>query len=179
MSILALLRLAGGGSVTWLSHRSFWQIVCLALACLAVVQHFTIADARHDRDSYKAQRDYYKGEIDKADKSARDAQAVIAKLTQDIRNRTDEENRSIAGDADALRVSGPGKAACRSAPAASGEHEPASGNGNAPGPQVPPDDSAAVPWGWLVQRAEEHDLNRAEVLAWREWYRKLVESWPK
>jgi hypothetical protein len=165
--------------VDTLGKLNIWQLGCLALAALALVQHFIIADARHDRDSYKAQRDYYRAEIDKADKAARDAQAVIAKLTQDIRNRTDEENRRIAGDADALRVSGPGKAACRPAPAASGEHEPGRGNGNAPGPQVPPDDSAAVSWGWLTDRAEEHDLNRAEVLAWREWYRKLVESWPK
>ena len=179
MSILALLRLAGGSVMSFLGKLNLAQLVCIALAALALVQHFIIADARHDRDSYRAQRDYYKGEIDKADKSARDAQAVIAKLTQDIRNRADEENRSIAGYADALRVSGPGKAACRPGPAAASEHEPGSGNGNAPGPQVPSDDRAAVPWGWLTDRAEEHDLNRAEVLAWREWYRKLVESWPK
>jgi hypothetical protein len=42
-----------------------------------------------------------------------------------------------------------------------------------------PDDLAAVPWQWLVQRSEQADLNRQEVLSWREWYRKLAAEWPK
>jgi hypothetical protein len=44
---------------------------------------------------------------------------------------------------------------------------------------VPPDDLAAVPWPWLVQRAEQADLNRQEVLTWREWYDRMVKDWPK
>jgi hypothetical protein len=87
MSFLAFLRLAGGGIVTWLSHRSFWQLVCLALACLAVVQHFTIADARHDRDSYRAQRDYYKQQLD-AISSKRDEQKVVTRDNIKVVERT-------------------------------------------------------------------------------------------
>jgi hypothetical protein len=164
---------------TWLSHRSFWQLVCIGLCAILVLQRFQLADARHDRDAWHRQYDTVHAQIDKADKAARDAQATIAKLTREIRNRTDEENRRIAGDADAVRLRGPGKAVCRAAPAAASGHEPVGGNGDASRPQVPSDDRAAVPWEWLTDRAEQSDLNRAEVLAWRDWYRRLVESWPK
>jgi hypothetical protein len=99
-----------------------------------------------------------------------------------IRSKNDETNRAIIADAGDLRVSGPGKAAClgrASLPAPASRSVPASGDGNAAGPQVPSGDSAAVPWGWLTDRAEEHDLNRAEVLSWREWYQRMIASWPK
>lgn len=179
----ALLLLGGKrvltGVATWLSHRSFWQLVCMALAGLLLIQHFQLADARHDRDAYKAQRDYYKSAIDDADKRVRAAQKAFDKLSADFRRLNDEENRRIAGDAQSLRVSGPGKATCHAPPAAASGHEEGRGKPDAPGPQVPSADSAAVPWPWLVTRAEQADLNRAEVLAWREWYRKLVEDWPK
>jgi hypothetical protein len=44
---------------------------------------------------------------------------------------------------------------------------------------MPPEDRAAVPWVWLTDRAEEHDLDRAEVLSWRLWYQKVLAAWPK
>lgn len=44
-----------GAVLTWLSHRSFWQLVCMGLAGLAVLQHFQLADARHDRNAAMAQ----------------------------------------------------------------------------------------------------------------------------
>jgi hypothetical protein len=118
-------------------------------------------------------------QLDKIDRDARKARSDGKQISKDIRGKTDEQNRRIAGDADAVLVSGPGKAVCRPAPAAAGGHDQAGGKPDAPGPQVPPADSAAVPWPWLVQRAEQADLNRAEVLAWREWYDRLVASWPK
>ena len=40
----------------WLCHRSFWQLVSLALGCIVVVQHFTII---HDRaEAAKWQKHY-------------------------------------------------------------------------------------------------------------------------
>jgi hypothetical protein len=168
-----------GALWAWLCHRSFWQLTTMALAVLLVIQHFQLSDARHDRDSYKSQRDYYKAAIDEADKAVRKAQAAIDQISKELRERTDEENRRIAGDADALRLSGPGKAACRPAPQASGGHGASPAKPDAPGPALPPDDRAAVPWGWLTDRAQEHDQLLTENKAWRDWYQRLVENWPK
>jgi hypothetical protein len=36
------------GLWTWLSHRSFWQIVCMGLVVLILVQHFELAHARSE-----------------------------------------------------------------------------------------------------------------------------------
>lgn len=182
MPILALRLLLGRGLSAiwaWLSHRSFWRLVSMALCALLLVQHFQLADARHDRDSYKSQRDYYKGEIDKADAAVRRAMTDFKKIAKELKDRTDEENRRIAGDAGSLRVSGPGKAVCRPAPAPPGGHVQGGSKPNAPGPSLPPDERAAVPWGWLTDRAQEHDQLRAEVQTWREWYDRLVKEWPK
>lgn len=183
MPALALigLKLMGFGraAVAWLSHRSLAELALIALAVFVVVQRFEIADARHDRDSYKTQRDYYKGEIDKADAEARKASERANQISKELKARTDEENRRIAGDADSLRVSGPGKATCRPVTGPSGQPKAGSGKPDAAGSEMPPADGAAVPWGWLVKRAEQADLNRAEVLAWREWYDRIAKEWPK
>jgi hypothetical protein len=58
MTMLAIRMFLGGALSklwAWLSHRSFWQIVCMALAAFALVQHFQLADARHDRDAWRKQ----------------------------------------------------------------------------------------------------------------------------
>lgn len=55
MLALAGLKSGAGAVWSWLSHRSFWQLVCMGLAGLAVLQHFQLADARHDRDAAEAQ----------------------------------------------------------------------------------------------------------------------------
>jgi hypothetical protein len=177
--ILAFLKRVGTGVITWLSHRSFCQLVALALSAILVLQHFALkAEQRH---SQKVEQQLGKAtaELTRVDREAREAEARGKQLARQIKDRTDEENRRIAGDADAVRLRGPGKAVCRAAPAAASGHEPVGGNGDASRPQVPSDDRAAVPWGWLTDRAEQSDLNRAEVLAWRDWYRRLVENWPK
>jgi len=111
----------------------------------------------------------------------RKADALNAAIAATIRSRTDEENRRIARDADDLRLSGPSKAraSCPVAATGAGGHVTASGSGDAAGSGMLAEDRAAVPWPWLVQRAEQADLNRGEVLAWREWYRKMEEAWPK
>jgi hypothetical protein len=53
MSWLALKLLFGGALksvVAWLSHRSFWQLVCMALALLLIVQTIRVhAEQRHSR----------------------------------------------------------------------------------------------------------------------------------
>jgi hypothetical protein len=78
LATLALGKRAVSALWTWLCHRSFWQLVSLALSCVIVVQHFTLADARHDRDAYRAQRDGYKAQLD-AISSKRDVQRQVTR----------------------------------------------------------------------------------------------------
>jgi hypothetical protein len=165
-------------SAVWrfLKGASAWQLIAMGLAVFALVQHFQLAGER--RHSAKLER--------QITQIADDARATKAKLdaanrqiAADIREKNDEENRRIAGDADTLRVSGPGRSRVACAPAAAGGHQPANGKPDVAGPQMPATDSAAVPWPWLVQRAEQADLNRAEVLSWRDWYQRLLAQWPK
>ena len=87
MSILALLRLAGGGIVTWLSHRSFWQLVCLALSAILVVQHLALVSER--RHSAKVEQQLAKAvQTLKQISSARDEQKVVTRDNIKIVERT-------------------------------------------------------------------------------------------
>lgn len=61
---------------TWLSHRSFWQLVSMALAGFALVQHFEIAHARKDAAAYLKQRDGYKSQFDGISTKRNDQQTV-------------------------------------------------------------------------------------------------------
>lgn len=110
----------------------------------------------------------------------RKANALNAKIAAALKEKNDVENRRIAADADAHRLRGPGAARCAGPaliPPASGGHVAAGGRSDAAGPGMPAEDRAAVPWSWLVDRAEQHDLHRAEVLAWREWHRRFTAEW--
>lgn len=157
--------------------RWVWVVLgCVLLGLLASWWH-TAAIRKHDRAIIAAEDQRLAA---KALKLKQQVDDLLAKTTALERKANDAQNRRIASTADTLRLSGPGKAICRaSIPAAASGYQPASGNGNAAGPQVPAGDLAAVPWGWLVDRAEEHDLDRQEALAWRQWYAKMVANWPK
>jgi hypothetical protein len=107
------------------------------------------------------------------------AESEQTNITNVIRESHDEEIRRIDNVADALRLRGPGKAvACTGQVDHAGVPASASGPGasswkpDASGPDLPAEQWAAVPWQWLVQRAQQCDLNRAEALAWREWHSK-------
>ena len=52
---LGFLKRIGLSVFAWLKSLSFWQLVSLALAAFALLQHFQLADARHDRDSWHRQ----------------------------------------------------------------------------------------------------------------------------
>ena len=77
-----VLRAFLGGAVQklvqWLSHRSFWQLVCMGLACVIVVQHFTLVRERKNEAAYLKQRDGYKAQLD-AISTKRDQQKVVTK----------------------------------------------------------------------------------------------------
>lgn len=110
--------------------------------------------------------------------------ALNSQISSLIKDKNDAENRRIAADADALRVSGPGKAVCRSA----GLPAPASGY-VAPGrpgaatvdsvPDTEGQQLIGLPFAPAIDFAEQCDINRSEALSWREWYQKLAASWPK
>jgi hypothetical protein len=165
-------------------------IVAALVASILVHQHYAhkalkAADAagyaraaKEDADALVALR-----------KRAEVAEANAKAIAQDIRNRNDETNRAIAADAASLKLRGPGAASCRrisdpALPATRGQpvaadHQRADA---APGQVLATDgqpDLAAVPWQWLVGRAEQCDLDRAESLSWRDWYARQSAEWAK
>jgi hypothetical protein len=154
----------------------------VASAVLAFLYIHQAGETRHWKKQsaqfeklYRADETSLKRIADQANSLKEKADRIAA----EIRSKTDETNHRISGDAADILRGGPGKAVCHSTPASSGGSQPQGGAGNAPGLTLPPADSAAVPWIWLTERSEQADLNRAEVLAWREWYARLVAEWPK
>lgn len=109
------------------------------------------------------------------------ADRLSSAVTEAIRRKNDETSGRIAARADDQRLRGPGKAraSCPAVPAPAGERPEAGRDSDAAGPGLPAEDRATVPWEWLVRRAATCDLNRAEVLAWREWHQRVLEAWPK
>lgn len=102
------------------------------------------------------------------------AQDVINK---DIGARNETDVRTHSTVANDQRLSGSGAARCRqgnnsTVPSAASERQPASGASDSTATDVPAEDRAAVPWGWLVTTAQVCDDNRSEVLAWREWHQR-------
>jgi hypothetical protein len=113
------------------------------------------------------------------------ADTLNARIASAIRSRNDEENGRIHADAGNLRLLGSGKAACPGNPgfsAAAGQSRPAGRPGDAavaPLPDAAGIDLIGLPFNDTVSFGEDHDLDRAEVLSWREWYQKLIAAWPK
>lgn len=172
--------------MTWLAVRAFLgripRGVWIALAVLALAGLLYWAHQREVKQTIAAAEK--RGE-DRAYKIIAAKAREIERKANDISRKLKEQNREevarINRDADDLRLRGPGKARanCPGIPPSPGRSQPASERSNAAGPEMPSDDRAAVPWAWLVDRAEQCDLNRAEALTWREWYRQQVEAWPK
>ena len=99
----------------------------------------------------------------------------ITELTGALHDQTLRDNAALA---DALRLRGPNRAAACGRPggdpglssAAGSDRNPASPTDAPRGPVPAGDGFAIVPWGWLVQKAEDHDRLRARVTAWDSWY---------
>lgn len=117
------------------------------------------------RDAERVFRNLYQQKSDQLN------QRLGAEYAQDLRDN--------AARADDLRLRGPGKARgcvglgnpARLAEGRGGSSQPSAPGPDAPGPEMPANDGfAVVPWGWLVQRAREHDDLLAEVIIRREWY---------
>ena len=156
--------------------RPLLGYISLGLAALCLILFALLQMERAHSSKVEKRAQYYQSEIRRI---TAEFEAESARIAAELRRKHDEEVRRIASGADGLRVSGPGRASASCPPATPGGLGPSSGTGNVAGPQVPPGDGATVPWGWLVNRAEQADLNRAEVLAWREWHARLTAEWEK
>lgn len=170
--------------MSWLAFKLFLGRIPRAVwIALAVLTLLGLGSCVHNRKVEAYGREMFKAgvkaEVDRAEKARKEAEAKGNAISKKIRSETDANARTINSRADNERLLGPGLARCAVPPTAARRPEPASGNGDDPGSQVSEGDSAAVPWPWLVQRAEQADLNRNEVLAWREWHRRLTEEWLK
>ena len=82
----------------WLRSLSWSQLLCLALAGLALLFYLQRNDARHDADSYKRQRDYYVGEL-KRITTAKDEQRGVTD-----KNIAKAKDRIVIVERDAKRV---------------------------------------------------------------------------
>lgn len=173
---------AAGARLKQISPRT-WLVIGCALAALlgalwALHWYHGQIKAAEKRGSDAA----YSNIAKQARELTGKANALNAKLAAQMRSKNDEEAAAIRSDAGAVLVRGPGAARC--APVAglagtSGRSVAAGGKPDAAGSQVPPDDRAAVPWPWLVDRAEQADLNRSEAIAWRDWYARFTAEWAK
>ena len=179
MSWLAI-RAILGRALSALSKLNLWQLLLIASLIFGAIQTVRVkAEQRHSA-KVEGQISRMNAALQAEREAVRQKNAQLADISALLRKANDEENRRIAGDAGALRVSGPGKAACRPvAPAAPSGRIAAPAKPDAPGPALPPDDLAGVSWNWLVQRGQEHDQLRAEVQSWHDWYDQLVKNWPK
>ena len=163
----------------FLKGASAWQILCLIAGVVIIYQHFEIVSARHDAARWHTQFTKLQSNFNTQSARMKARDATLVQLSNQLRKQSDEENSRIAGDAGSLRVSGPGKSACRPAsPASPSQSQPSNAEPNVAGPALPTDDRAGVPWGWLTDRAQEHDQLRSEVQSWRDWYANLVKNWP-
>lgn len=105
-------------------------------------------------------------------------EATSAFISTRLREQHDQDLRDNARLAGDLGLRGPGQAAARCGPGGAAQlaggacgREPAPAGPDAPADPVPAGDGfAVVPWGWLVDRAREHDDLLAENQSWRSWH---------
>lgn len=170
-----------------LDGRGWVELVCGIIAGLAIIHY--ASEARHwkkqDAQDVKALN------IEKAQEASIAKQAVDLKaridaltsnLTKLLREQTDAENASIAAAADAVRLRGPGKAACPGGPipaAAPVRHDQTTPANADAGPEVPSGNWARVSWDWLVTVIEEHDQMRADLQATEDQHAQVEKAWPK
>lgn len=92
---MPILTLVGSRIWGWLRGASFWQIACVCVCIFAGVQHFQLADARHDRDAYRKQRDEYRSTLDQLAKESADRQKQTEKVIADLVKRGNREAERV------------------------------------------------------------------------------------
>jgi hypothetical protein len=78
LAAFALTKLKYGIAVvwTWLCHRSFWQLVCMALIVLILVQHLELVHARKTIAGCEKRYSAVNAELAKLTSAKNDQQAV-------------------------------------------------------------------------------------------------------
>ena len=100
MSFALLLlgaRRVGTAAITWLSHRSFWQLVCLALCAALLVQHLALRSERRHGDKVEAQLSKAVGELNRIstakNEQKRETSDRIKVVTRTIREKEREAEK--------------------------------------------------------------------------------------
>ena len=187
------LRLAFIGFLRAIPPKGWLALGALALAAALWWGHTRAVSAAYNRGYATAtvERDAKWGEaFDTMHGAALTYAAAFnqqsATLSSQIGARHEQELRSLAARADALRLHGPGRAAatCSRPGDSAGLPSPARldeppGVAAHDGVAGLPDETpmAIVPWPDLVQRSEDADADRAEVIAWRDWFEKNRKAW--
>lgn len=159
-----------------------WIALCVALAAFLAWRWHGGEVRAADQAGYNRAMAEIRTKAERVTRLANDATKRATDLQQAInteeRNRHEAQARHIAADAAALRRMRPsGALRCGPAdpaPVPGIPGRPAAPGGRADAPLV------AVDWKWLIDRAEQADLNRAEALTWRSWYerqRDAYEQW--
>jgi hypothetical protein len=73
-----------------IAHLKFWQLVCIGLCAILVLQRFQLADARHDRDAWHRQYDTVHAQL-QAISSKRNEQKVETQERIKVVTRTIRE----------------------------------------------------------------------------------------
>lgn len=191
-----------GGASTYFKKVPRW--VWIALAVIVALVVFTIWHQHKAHAAIAAAKAQQKIADDAAWQAAFDRERIAAgkwrqaaelnakAISDRERMRNDETNRHIDAGAADLLLRGPGKAAAASCRPVDHAGVPAGGGQPGPGDHRPPDGAgtvlpgddgtaqrAIVPWNWLVGRARQCDLDRAEALTWRSWYVQQASAWER
>jgi hypothetical protein len=185
----ALMQSPVGAFIRWVPKWAWIVLAVVAAVAGAYLWHQHVAGkalksadaagyARAKAEDAKALQDLRS----KANEAASNGRSIA----QDTRSKNDETNRAAHAAAGDLLVRGAGASRSRcvgdpAVPAASGEHGAAPDAAHVARALLSDDDRTAdradVPWRWLVGRAEQSDLDRAEVVAWRSWYQRQADEW--
>jgi hypothetical protein len=158
--------------------------VILLAAVIAFIWHGNKIEAAF-ASGETAANTKWAAEFKKMDERAKKLEQRVEVISQEVRSKNDEEARRIGGHADDLRLRGPGKAACPntgSVTVTSGGHQSPSGKSGAPVGGVPDQarvDIIGLPFPGTIATGEVCDLNRNEVISWRNWYQRLSTEWRK
>lgn len=167
----------------------------LGVACtvaMAFLWLHTAGEARHWHKQSARFEKLYNRDEDNAAQLASHAVALKAKIdalsasiSSTLKEQHDAQDRRIDADANAARMRGPGKAACSGnpgVPATPGGSQQPNRAANAAVDSVPPIqglDLIGLPFADTIDFAQQHDGFRNEAMTWRQWYARLLSSWPK
>ena len=158
----------------------FWLKIVGPLAALALVVAGVMAwgNGRY-RDGVKDENARLAA---KALKIKQSTDLLTARIAAALREKNDAEVRRIDAVATDLLVRGAGRASCSGITASPGRRNAPDRPGNVAVDQVPDRERVeliAVPFAGAVSFARQHDLCRAESLAWRGWYGEVLKVWPR